>query len=74
MTKERSPALPDVPTGLEQGTPNLEAYTWNAIFLPKGAPADIVKKLNDRRGGGDLMKTPTVEGAARRARRRDRLR
>src|SRR5262249_12837650 len=29
MTKERSPALPSVPTGLEQGTPNLEAYTWN---------------------------------------------
>src|SRR5207244_12566517 len=34
MTKERSSALPNVPTGLEQGTPNLEAYTWNAIFLP----------------------------------------
>src|SRR2546423_1562856 len=47
MTKERSPALPNVPTGLEQGTPNLEAYTWNAIFLPKSAPADIVTKLND---------------------------
>jgi tripartite-type tricarboxylate transporter receptor subunit TctC len=47
MTKERSPALPNVPTGIEQGTPNLEAYTWNAIFLPKGAPADVVKKIND---------------------------
>ena len=35
MTKERSPALPNVPTGLEQGTPNLEAYTWNALFLPR---------------------------------------
>src|SRR5262249_46790281 len=46
MTKERSSALPDVPTGLEQGTPNLEAYTWNAIFLPKNAPADVVKTLN----------------------------
>jgi tripartite-type tricarboxylate transporter receptor subunit TctC len=46
MTKERSKALPDIPTGLEQGVPNLEAYTWNAIFLPKGAPAEIVKKLN----------------------------
>ena len=23
---------------LEQGTENLEAYTWNALFLPKGAP------------------------------------
>ena len=59
MTKERSPALPNVPTGLEQGTPNLEAYTWNAIFLPKGAPADIVKKLND--AAVEAMKTPTVK-------------
>src|SRR5260370_18838042 len=59
MTKERSPALPNVPTGVEQGTPNLEAYTWNAIFLPKGAPADIVKKLND--AAVEAMKTPTVK-------------
>src|SRR5256886_1243510 len=59
MTKERSKALPNVPTGLEQGTPDLEAYTWNAIFLPKGAPADIVKKLND--AAVEAMKTPTVK-------------
>ena len=38
MTKERSPVLPDLPTGAEQGLPGLEAYTWSAIFLPKGAP------------------------------------
>jgi hypothetical protein len=38
--------LPNVPTGIEQGVPNLEAYTWNAIFLPKGAPAEMVNKLN----------------------------
>jgi tripartite-type tricarboxylate transporter receptor subunit TctC len=59
MTKERSRALPNVPTGLEQGTPNLEAYTWNAIFLPKGAPADVVKKLND--AAVEAMKTPVVK-------------
>ena len=46
MTKERSPALPNLPTALEQGSTGIEAYTWSAIFLPKGAPADIVKKLN----------------------------
>jgi tripartite-type tricarboxylate transporter receptor subunit TctC len=45
--KERSPALPDLPTAAEQGTEKLEAYTWNAMFLPKNAPADIVKKLNE---------------------------
>jgi tripartite-type tricarboxylate transporter receptor subunit TctC len=58
MTKERSPALPNVPTGLEQGTPDLEAYTWNALFLPKGAPADVVKKLNE--AAVQAMKTPAV--------------
>jgi tripartite-type tricarboxylate transporter receptor subunit TctC len=58
MTKERSPALPDVPTGLEQGTPNLEAYTWNALFLPKGVGPDIVKKLNE--ATVQAMQTPMV--------------
>jgi tripartite-type tricarboxylate transporter receptor subunit TctC len=58
MTKERSKALPNVPTGLEQGTPDLEAYTWNALFLPKGTPADVVKKLSD--AALQAMKTPAV--------------
>jgi tripartite-type tricarboxylate transporter receptor subunit TctC len=58
MTKERSTALPNVPTGLEQGTPSLEAYTWNALFLPKGTSAEIVKKLHD--ATVEAMKTPAV--------------
>jgi tripartite-type tricarboxylate transporter receptor subunit TctC len=56
--KQRSPALANLPTALEQGTQNLEAYTWNAIFLPKGAPADVVKKLND--AAVQAMKSPVV--------------
>lgn len=43
----RSPALPDLATADEQGMKDFEAYTWNAIFLPKGTPAAIVNKLND---------------------------
>ena len=58
MTKERSKALPNVPTALEQGTPKLEAYTWNAVFLPKGAAPEIVKKLHDTTV--EAMKTPNV--------------
>jgi tripartite-type tricarboxylate transporter receptor subunit TctC len=58
MTKVRSPALPNVPTGLEQGTKGLEAYTWSAIFLPKGTPAAIVKKLNS--AVVQSMNTPAV--------------
>ncbi|HEX2511956.1 MAG TPA: tripartite tricarboxylate transporter substrate-binding protein, partial [Xanthobacteraceae bacterium] len=47
MSKTRSNALPNVPTAAEQGFSDMEAYTWNAFFLPKGAPADVVKKLNE---------------------------
>jgi tripartite-type tricarboxylate transporter receptor subunit TctC len=56
--KERSPALPDLPTALEQGTQNLDAYTWNAVFAPKNTPADVVKKLND--AIVQAIKTPSV--------------
>jgi tripartite-type tricarboxylate transporter receptor subunit TctC len=55
---KRSPALPDVPTAAEQGTPNLIAYTWNAIFLPKNTPEPIVKKLHD--AVLEAMHTPLV--------------
>lgn len=58
MTKQRSPVLPDLPTGIEQGVQGLEAYTWSAIFLPKGAPPDIVKKLNA--AVIEAMNTPSV--------------
>jgi len=58
MTKTRSPVLPNLATTLEQGT-DVQAYTWNAIFLPKGTPADIVKKLND--AAVQAMDTPMVK-------------
>jgi tripartite-type tricarboxylate transporter receptor subunit TctC len=58
MTKDRSPALPNLPTAIEQGTP-MEAYTWNAIFLPKGTPPDIVKKLHD--AAVQAIDTPAVK-------------
>jgi tripartite-type tricarboxylate transporter receptor subunit TctC len=46
-TPERSPALPDVPTTKEAGMPDYQVSAWNAIFAPKGTPAEIVTKLND---------------------------
>jgi tripartite-type tricarboxylate transporter receptor subunit TctC len=45
MTKERAAVLPNLPTTLEQGT-DVQAYTWSAVFLPKGAPDAVVQKLN----------------------------
>ncbi|MDX2259440.1 MAG: tripartite tricarboxylate transporter substrate-binding protein [Hyphomicrobiaceae bacterium] len=46
-TPERSPALPDVPTTKEAGMPEYEVSAWNAVFAPKGIPADIAAKLSD---------------------------
>ncbi len=57
MTSARSPVLPNLPTAAEQGL-DVQAYTWNAIFAPKGTPADIVKKLND--AALAAMHTPAV--------------
>ena len=45
LTKTRSAVEPNIPTSAEQGL-DVQAYTWNAIFLPKGVPEAIVKKLN----------------------------
>jgi tripartite-type tricarboxylate transporter receptor subunit TctC len=57
FNKTRSAALPNLPTAEEQGT-KVEAYTWNAIFLPKGAPEAVVKRLND--AARQAMKSSTV--------------
>lgn len=59
MTKERSPALPNLPTAEEQGTKGMEAYTWNALFAPKGTPEPIVKKLAEV--ANQVMETPAVK-------------
>ena len=58
LDSKRSPALPNLPTAAEQGTDNLIAYTWNAIFLPKNAPEPIVKKLQG--AALEAMHTPSV--------------
>jgi tripartite-type tricarboxylate transporter receptor subunit TctC len=47
LSRERSPVLPNLATAHEQGLTDFDAYTWNAIFLPKGTPAAIVKKVNE---------------------------
>jgi tripartite-type tricarboxylate transporter receptor subunit TctC len=47
LTKSRSATLPGVASAHEQGLTDFEAYSWNAVFLPRGTPAAIVRKLND---------------------------
>jgi len=42
---KRSPQLPDVPTVIESGFPNFEAYVWMGSLAPKGTPQPIIDKL-----------------------------
>lgn len=44
-SEKRLPALPDVPTFKEAGTPML-ASAWYGLMLPANAPADAVTRLN----------------------------
>jgi tripartite-type tricarboxylate transporter receptor subunit TctC len=47
MSKTRLAAMPELPTVDEAGLPGLYLLQWNAVWAPKGTPADIVMKLND---------------------------
>lgn len=58
MAAERSPVLPNVPSTVEGGLPSVQAYSFTALFLPKGTPAPILTKLNS--AANDAMDTPAV--------------
>lgn len=45
-SKSETKLLPGVPTVASQGVPGFEVIAWNALFAPKGTPADVVTKLN----------------------------
>jgi tripartite-type tricarboxylate transporter receptor subunit TctC len=42
---QRIPSEPNWPTLAEQGVPNFEYTVWSGLFVQKGVPADIVRKL-----------------------------
>lgn len=44
-SKERSAALPDVPTVAEAGVPGYEAVSWVGMVAPAGTPVPVVDKL-----------------------------
>jgi tripartite-type tricarboxylate transporter receptor subunit TctC len=46
-TRERSPALPDVPTVAEAGVPGYQASSWIGLLAPAATPQPIVAKLWD---------------------------
>jgi tripartite-type tricarboxylate transporter receptor subunit TctC len=46
LSRERSKVMPNLATAHEQGLKDFDAYTWNAVFLPKGTTPEVVGKLN----------------------------
>jgi tripartite-type tricarboxylate transporter receptor subunit TctC len=46
-TRERSPAMPDVPTTAEAGLPGVEATAWFGLQAPARTPAPIVRRISD---------------------------
>jgi tripartite-type tricarboxylate transporter receptor subunit TctC len=49
MSKQRLPELPDIPTAVEAGFPQLVAGNWWALVTPRDTPAPIVARL-----GGEI--------------------
>ena len=45
-TRERFPALPELPTVEEGGVKGFDGGSWNGVVMPAGTPADIVNKIN----------------------------
>ena len=45
-SKTRSPALPDVPSMVEAGYPDIEGEGWFAFIVPAGTPKEITAFLN----------------------------
>lgn len=46
LAPRRSAALPEVPTATEAGVAGLALAGWYGLFLPRGAPDAIVRRLN----------------------------
>jgi tripartite-type tricarboxylate transporter receptor subunit TctC len=44
LSTRRSPSLPDVPTNIEQGIPDLESDTLTGIVAPAGTPNEIIER------------------------------
>jgi tripartite-type tricarboxylate transporter receptor subunit TctC len=46
-SKERNPALPDVPTAIESGLKGFEVVGFYGFLAPVGTPKEVVTKLSD---------------------------
>ncbi|MEM5275011.1 tripartite tricarboxylate transporter substrate binding protein [Cupriavidus taiwanensis] len=46
-SRQRNPAIPDVPTFAELGVKNAETESWSALMAPAGTSPEIIRKLQD---------------------------
>ena len=60
-TRERAPALPDVPTAMEAGF-DYEAIGWFGLMAPAGTPSAIVEQLSAE--VAKAMATPVIRNRA----------
>jgi tripartite-type tricarboxylate transporter receptor subunit TctC len=44
--EKRLPSAPEIPTTDEAGLPGFHMTLWSGMWVPKGTPGDIVRKLN----------------------------
>jgi tripartite-type tricarboxylate transporter receptor subunit TctC len=58
MGKTRMPNLPDVPTAIQSGFADFEAYAWWGCFAPAGTPKPIVDRF--AAALGESLREPTV--------------
>ena len=45
-SRQRNPAVPDVPTMAELGLKDFEVGTWSILIAPRGVPPDVIAKVN----------------------------
>jgi tripartite-type tricarboxylate transporter receptor subunit TctC len=56
--KTRLTSAPDIPTVDEAGLPGLYMSVWNALWVPKGTPKEVIARLNA--AAMDAMADPVV--------------
>jgi tripartite-type tricarboxylate transporter receptor subunit TctC len=59
VQKMRSPLVPDIPTMVESGGPDIEIDYWNAVLAPAGTPPRIVEILNE--AIGKALQSPAIK-------------
>jgi tripartite-type tricarboxylate transporter receptor subunit TctC len=58
VSRQRMPQLPDIPTTVEAGFPDLVTTLWNGLFAPAGTPAPVIAALHAHVTG--ILRDPEV--------------